>query len=78
MPLAEVKQIPRNNLRDVSLMMRKMADQIEAGEWGAVDKACFVMAHELDGVQKIQLYILGDTSETDAYLLLNRAANKIL
>lgn len=78
MPLAEVKKIPSNNLRDVPLMLRNLADQIEAGKWGDVSKAVLAMEHVFDGAEKIAFFIWADTSVSDAYLLLHRAANKIV
>lgn len=77
MPLAEVKKIACNNLRDVPLMLRNMADQIEAGEWGEVDKAVCILEYQFKGADKIDFFMWSDATPDNTYLLLHRAANKI-
>lgn len=77
MALAEVKKISCNNLRDVPLMLRNLADQIEAGKWGEVDKVVCVLEYEFEGEDKIDFFMWADSTPDNTYLLLHRAANKI-
>ena len=41
-----VTQIPCSNLRDVSAMARKFADDIDAGEYGEVDRVICIAENE--------------------------------
>lgn len=40
---AEVIQHPSPNLADIPAMLRRLADQIEAGDWGEVETAFLLM-----------------------------------
>jgi len=77
MTLAEVKKIPCNNLRDVPLMLRNLADQIEAGEWGDANKVVLAMEYQFEGEQKIDVFLWADVTPAEAFLLLHRSASKI-
>jgi len=45
---AEVVQLPVANLADIPSMLRNLADQIDAGEWGKVGTVFMVMPQHND------------------------------
>lgn len=63
------------NMRDVPKMLRKLAKNIEAGEYGVVDQVALVASTEKHG---ITLFGYGDTSGSGTYLLLSLGAKWLL
>lgn len=72
--IAEVKTIRTNTLRDVPAMLRKLADQIESGQWGDAGEVVCCVNHPDD----VRIYMWGDSTSISAYALLSRCATKVL
>lgn len=47
MPLAEVQPIYETNFRDIPGMLRRLADDIEAGKWGDVQDTLLILHNDL-------------------------------
>lgn len=72
--LAEVVPLYETNLRDIPAMMRKVADEIERGDYGDVADAVFVLFGSEEG-----LHVFGWGAQDDAssHLLLTAGALRL-
>lgn len=76
--LAEVVTLYESNSRDLVAKMRNMADQIEAGEWGDVRDAAFVIYRTGEEGSGIDVFGWGvDQDAATTHLLLSAGALRL-
>lgn len=68
MPLAEVFTLNETNFRDPAATLRRVADQIEAGEYGEVNHAGLVIHGET-----LEVFGMGKDSEAESVAMLLHA-----
>lgn len=69
-----VVQLYGSNMRDIPASLRELADKIEAGEYGSVDDAAFVMMGS-----KLEVFGMGPGGDGAAVaLLLHAGAHRIV
>ena len=72
---AKLYAIPSPALDDVPRMLRLIADEIEAGQYGAGIDCCVVALPSMDG--EIEVFGLGAADGALAHLILARAQRKL-
>lgn len=72
--LATVETIYDYNFRDVPKTLRYIAEQIEAGVYGKVSEAAFV----LQSVDGVEIFGLGGADAGTSHLLFTAAAHKLI
>ena len=64
MPLAEVKTLYEANARDVPAMLRRLAEDIEAGKYGEVEGLVSVLIAHPEGIPQCNVLAFGDLGKT--------------
>lgn len=78
MALAEFKTLYESNYRQIAETLRNNADAIEAGKFGKVSVAVYVLLTVKDGREEIEVFGLGDTDYWKSVGILQGGLQKLL
>jgi len=73
----ELVQLYENNFRDVPAMLRRFADDIEAGKHGEVSRVATVMVTDSNGVERVEVFGWGKTEYWDTLGILGAGVHKL-